>query len=88
MVFTLNETWSKVAIESPYIGFAFDSSSVSAQLSAIANIDSQLGIQILLGKTTQDPKAAVAEYRKQLKSAGADDVVNAVKSQYSKFTGK
>lgn len=86
--YTLNEAWSKVAIESPYIGFSFDSSSVSAQLSAIANIDSQLGIQILLGKTAQDPKAAVAEYRKQLKAAGVDDVVNAVKSQYSKFAGK
>jgi putative aldouronate transport system substrate-binding protein len=86
--YTLNDAWSKVAIESPYIGFSFDSSSVSSQLSAIANIDSQLGTQILLGKTKQDPKAAVAEYRKQLKAAGVDDVVNAVKTQYSKSSAK
>ena len=84
--YTLNEAWSKVAIESPYIGFSFDSKSVSSQLSAIANVDSQLGIQILLGKTSQEPKKAVAEYRKQLKAAGVDEVVNAVKSQYSKFS--
>ena len=63
--YTLNDTWSKVAIDSPYVGFNFDSSSISSQLSAVANIDSQLGIQILLGKTSQDPKKAVAEYRNQ-----------------------
>lgn len=86
--YTLNEAWSKVAIDSPYVGFSFDSSSVSSQLSAIANVDSQLGLQILLGKTSQDPKEAVAEYRKQLKAAGVEDIINAVKTQYSKVAGK
>jgi putative aldouronate transport system substrate-binding protein len=86
--YTLNDAWSKVAIDSPYVGFNFDSSSISSQLSAVANIDSQLGIQILLGKTSQDPKKAVAEYRNQLKAAGVDEIINAVKSQYNKFSGK
>lgn len=85
--YTLNDAWSKVAIDSPYVGFNFDSSSISSQLSAVANIDSQLGIQILLGKT-QDPKKAVADYRKQLKAAGVDEIISAVKTQYSKSTGK
>lgn len=85
--YTLNDTWSKVAIDSPYVGFNFDSSSVSSQLSAIANVDSQIGTQILLGKA-QDPKKAVADYRKQLKAAGVDEVINAVKTQYSKASGK
>ncbi|MDT8718037.1 DUF3502 domain-containing protein [Clostridium sp. 19966] len=86
--YTLNEAWSKTAIDNPYTGFSLDSSSISSQLSAIANVDSQLGIQILLGKTSQDPKAAVAEYRKELKAAGVDEVINAVNTQYSKFAGK
>jgi putative aldouronate transport system substrate-binding protein len=86
--YTLNDAWSKVAIDNPYVGFNFDSSSVSSQLSAVANIDSQIGIQILLGKTTQDPKKAVEEYRKQLKAAGVDDIISAVKTQYSKVSGK
>jgi putative aldouronate transport system substrate-binding protein len=83
--YTLNEEWSSTSIISPYVGFNFDSSKVSSQLSAIANVDSQLGIQILLGKTSQDPKEAVAEYRKQLKAAGVDDVIAEVNSQYSDF---
>ena len=54
-------------------------------MSAIANVDSQLGIQILLGETTQDPKDAVAEYRKQLEAAGINDVINAVNEQLKDY---
>lgn len=86
--YTLNDTWSKEAIDSPYVGFNFDSSKISSQLSAIANIDSQLGIQILLGKTKQDPKEAVAQYRKQLKAAGVDEVIKQVNEQYKENSGK
>jgi putative aldouronate transport system substrate-binding protein len=86
--YTLNDEWSKVAIDSPYIGFNFDSSEISTQLAAVANVDAELGLQILLGKTVQDPKEAVAEYRKELKAAGVDDIISAVKTQYSEFSGK
>ncbi|BCN31618.1 ABC transporter substrate-binding protein [Anaeromicropila herbilytica] len=82
--YILNKEWEKDAIDSPYIGFNFDSTKISSQLSAIANVDSQLGIQILLGKTS-DPKKSVAEYRKQLKAAGIDDVIKEVNKQYSDF---
>lgn len=81
--YTLNEEWKEVAVDNPYVGFSFDSASVSAELSAIANVDAQLGLQILLGKTTQDPVEAVAEYRKQLEAAGIETLIEAVKAQYS-----
>ncbi len=83
--YTLNEAWGKVAIDNPYVGFSFDNSSVASELSAIANVDSQLGIQIMLGKTAQDPKAAVAEYKSQLEAAGIQNVVDAVNSQLAAF---
>lgn len=83
--YTLNDEWSKVAIEDPFVGFTFDSSSVSSELSAIANVDAQLGIQILLGKTSQDPKDAVAEYRKQLEAAGIDKVLEEVNKQWTAY---
>ena len=84
--YTLNEEWGKSAIDNPYAGFSFDSSSVSSQLSAISNVDSQLGIQIMLGLTKQDPKEAVAEYRKQLEAAGINDVIKAVNDQLTEYT--
>lgn len=86
--YTLNEEWKQVAIDNPYVGFAFDSTDVSAELSAISNVDAQLGLQILLGKTTQDPVEAVAEYRKQLEAAGVNTVIDAVKTQYSAYIGQ
>ena len=83
--YTLNEEWKKVAVQNPYTGFTFDDTDVSAELSAISNVNSQLGMQIMLGKTAQDPKDAVAEYRKQLEAAGINDVIEAVKTQYADF---
>jgi len=83
--YTLNDTWDKVAIDNPYTGFSFDSSSVNTELSAITNVDAQLGIQIMLGKTKQDPIDAVAEYRKQLKTAGIETVIAELKKQLKEY---
>lgn len=80
--YTLNELWKQTAINNPYVGFSVDTSSVSAELSAISNVNSQLGLQIMLGKT-DDPVAAVAEYRKQLEAAGINELIEAVRSQYA-----
>lgn len=84
--YELNEAWNKTAIDNPYVGFNFDSSNVTTEIAAISNVNSQLGIQIMLGKTTGDPKAAVAEYRKQLEQAGINKVIEEVKSQLANFT--
>lgn len=84
--YTLNDEWKQVAIDNPYVGFAFNAESVSAELSAVANVNAQLGLQILLGKTA-DPVAAVAEYRKQLEAAGINTIIEAVEAQYAEFIG-
>jgi putative aldouronate transport system substrate-binding protein len=39
----------------------------------------------MLGKTTMDPKEAVAEYRRQLEQAGINKVIEEVKSQLANF---
>jgi putative aldouronate transport system substrate-binding protein len=83
--YTLNDEWSKTAIDDPFVGFNFDSTPVSTELSIISDLDAKLGIQILLGKTAQDPKEAVAEYRKQLKAAGVDTVLDEVNKQWTAY---
>lgn len=82
----LYKQWDAVSINDPYMGFSFDSANVATQISAITNVNSQLGMQLMLGKTQDDAKTAVAEYRSQLKKAGIDDVIAAVKSQLADFT--
>ncbi len=79
--YELIEKWNKTAINDPFMGFSFDSTKLSTQLSSVANVDSQLGIQLMLGKTTDDPKTAVQKYRDQLKKAGVDDIINELKAQ-------
>lgn len=83
--YSLNEEWSKIAVDNPYLGFVVDTSEFSSEISSITNVNSQLGIQILLGKTNTDPKEAVAEYREQLKAAGIDKVIESVNAQYKEF---
>ncbi len=77
--------WDKVAIDDPYNGFSFDPTNVTTEIASISNVNSQLGIQLMLGKTSKDPKAAVAEYRDQLKKAGVDKVIAEVEKQLAAF---
>jgi putative aldouronate transport system substrate-binding protein len=83
--YTLNMEWENRAINNPYVGFSFNPSKVSAEISAITNVNSQLGIQIMLGKT-DNPKEAVDRYRAQLTQAGIERVITEVKSQLANFT--
>ena len=79
------DEWNENHLNDPYTGFSFDSSVVSTELSAISNVNSTLGIQLMLGKT-DDVKAAIEEYRSQLKKAGIDTVIEELKKQLSEFT--
>lgn len=81
---TLINDWKKTAISDPFANFSFNPANVSAQLSSIANVNSTLGVQILLGKT-DDPKKAVEQYRQQLKQAGIDDVITELKNQLKDY---
>ncbi|GHV02895.1 hypothetical protein FACS189485_04640 [Spirochaetia bacterium] len=83
--YTLNDKWNKTALDNPYIGFSFDPTKVSTEISSINNVNSQLGIQLMLGKT-QDPRAAVAQYRQQLTQAGIEKLIAELKSQMAGFT--
>lgn len=83
--YELNEEWNKVAINNPFMGFSFDDSNVTTELSSVANVNSQIGIQIMLGKT-QDPKQAVEQYRNQLTQAGIEKLIEEVKSQLENHT--
>lgn len=77
--------WDKVAIDDPYNGFSFDPSNVTTEIASISNVNSQLGVQLMLGKTSKDPKEAVADYRDQLKKAGIDKVIAEVEKQLAEF---
>lgn len=80
-----NEEWEKIAVDDPYIGFAFDPKPVSTEISAISNVNATFGTQIMLGKSTKPVEEAVEEYRQQLTSAGIDKVIEAVKTQLDAF---
>jgi putative aldouronate transport system substrate-binding protein len=82
---SLYEEWNKVAINDPYMGFSFDPTNVSTEIAAISNVNQQLGMQLMLGKTSKDPKEAVAEYRKQLEAAGINKVIAEVEKQLAEF---
>lgn len=82
---SLYEEWNKVAINDPYMGFSFNPKNVSTELAAISNVNSQLGMQLMLGKTSKDPREAVADYREQLKAAGIDKVIAEVEAQLAEF---
>ncbi len=66
----------------PYIwgNFVFDQTNVSTELAAIANVSSSMLNAISLGMAG-DPKAAVADFRKQLTDAGIDKVIAETQTQ-------
>lgn len=80
-----NKEWDKIAIDDPYIGFAFDPKNVSTELSAISNVNATYGTQIMLGKSTKPVEEAVEEYRQQLTQAGVDKVIEELKTQLTAF---
>jgi putative aldouronate transport system substrate-binding protein len=82
---TLYADWDTFSINDPYMGFSFDPSKVTTEIAAISNVNAQLGMQLMLGKTKNDPKEAVADYRSQLKKAGIDKVIAEVEAQLANF---
>lgn len=83
--YELIEEWNETALNNPYAGFSFDSNNVSSELSNLANVNSQLGIQLMLGKAPGDVEAAVEDYRNQLNSAGIENLINELKAQLAEF---
>ena len=83
--YELIDKWKETSIDNPFTGFSFNPNHVNIELSSIANVNSQLGIQIMLGKTN-DPAKAVEQYREQLKQAGIEKVIGELKKQLESFT--
>jgi putative aldouronate transport system substrate-binding protein len=82
---SLYAEWDKFSINDPYMGFSFNPSNVTTEIAAISNVNAQLGMQLMLGKTRKDPKEAVADFRAQLKKAGIDKVIAEVQTQLADF---
>jgi putative aldouronate transport system substrate-binding protein len=82
---SLYAEWDTFSINNPYMGFSFNPSKVTTEIAAISNVNAQLGMQLMLGKTKKDPKEAVADYRSQLKKAGIDKVIAEVEAQLADF---
>ncbi|HKM04185.1 MAG TPA: ABC transporter substrate-binding protein [Lachnospiraceae bacterium] len=90
---TLCKTWSfepediyeqmiqknKTAGKSLALGFQFDSSSVTDQITACANVVAQYYMPIMYGEIKIDP--SLVEFNKQLYAAGLQDIIDAKQEQ-------
>ena len=77
--------WAKTSHTKPYVGFNLDTTNISTELSAISDVNAELGIQLLLGKAGDDVEGAVERYREQLKLAGIDTVIEEVQRQLTEW---
>ncbi len=74
------QEYDSYALDYPFAGFVWDASKVESQLTNCNNvINSQLPT-ISFGKTN-DPKAAVEQFRADLKAAGIDDIKAELQTQ-------
>lgn len=73
--------WAENSITKPYVGFNLDTTNISNELSAISDVNAELGVQLLLGKAGSDVEGAVKNYRDMLEMAGIQTVIDEVQSQ-------
>lgn len=69
---------------SPYAGFSFDTTPVSAEYTALNEIVARYLPSIMFGKAG-DPEAAVTEFREALQRVGIDRVIAEAQSQLEAF---
>lgn len=79
--------YDSYAIDYPYGKLVFDTTNVSTQIAAMADVCANYIPRIAFGKV-EDPKAIVAEFRDQLKAAGYDDVLKEIQTQLNAAYGK
>lgn len=77
------ETETKSAIESPALGFQFDSSDVKTEITNIASVMQKYLAGLNTG--TSDPEKTIPEMNKELKKAGYDKVLKEMQKQYTAF---
>jgi putative aldouronate transport system substrate-binding protein len=68
----------------PYGQFAFDKSSIEAEMAAISRISNEMGPAIVFGKAG-DPVQAVEAFRSKLKAAGYDKALAEIQRQMDEY---
>lgn len=74
------KNYNSYAIEYPYGQFIFDNSKVTTEIAAMADVCAKYVPKIAFGKV-DDPKAEVAAFREELKTAGYQKVFDEIQSQ-------
>jgi putative aldouronate transport system substrate-binding protein len=74
---------NKEAKRSPYYGFVFDSSGVTNEMTALANVYSQYIPGLVCGSL--DPNTGIPELNNALKAAGIDEVIAAKQAQLDEW---
>lgn len=74
------------AVQSPALGFQFDSSNVKTEITNVAAVMNKYIADLNTG--TVDPDKTIPKLDKELKSAGYDKVMKEMQKQYDKFLQK
>ena len=74
------DNYNSYAIDYPYGEFVVDTTNISVQISAMADVCANYVPRIAFGKV-DDPKAEVEAFQSELKAAGYDEVFAEIQSQ-------
>ncbi len=77
------QDWVEGSKESPYLGFIFETSSVSTELAACVALQAQFWPEIVTG--ARDPETAVPEYYAAMDAAGLQTVQDELQRQLDEF---
>ncbi|WP_078378763.1 ABC transporter substrate-binding protein [Sutcliffiella halmapala] len=77
------EEFNESSIQSPVLGFYFDSNPVRTEIAAISNVTSEFGPALLKGAV--DPEEYIPAFNKKLKEAGMDKVMEEMQKQYDEW---
>ncbi len=78
------EEYNANLLKAPSLGFVFDVTPVKTQAGACLNVKAEFE-NVLAGGSNENPEAVLAEYKKKLKAAGADKIMEEVKSQLAEW---
>ena len=77
------KAYYSTAKEIPILGFAYDSSAVSTEMGAVANVVAEFMLPLCTG--TVDPDEKIPEFLKKLEEAGVNDVLDDANAQLESF---
>ena len=77
------EEFNQSSVDSPLMGFFFDSEPVKNEMSAISNVISEYVKDLMAGRV--DPEVVVPEFLQKLKAVGSEKVQAEMQKQYDAF---